>query len=82
MQMVDNGTLNQGIATEQACLFKIESPLKKDHYIEGKSELQIVLQSQTNAGVYVLRGGDRKTATGLIENGDRLYVGSPLRVSF
>ena len=58
----------------------VESELKKGYYIEGESEMTIVLETAQNAEVYILQGSDRASAESMIEQGDRLYPGNPLRI--
>ena len=59
----------------------LESQLKKNYFIEGESEMTLILETADNADVYIMKGSDRETAEVMIENGDRLYPGNPLRIS-
>lgn len=75
------GTLYKNVNTEQACYCPIKSPIKEDYYIEDESEVTFVLETADNAEVYIYKGSDRAAAESLIEDGDRLYPGNPLRFS-
>ena len=74
------GTLFESIDSKEACYWVVESELKKGYYIEGESEMTIVLETAQSAEVYILQGSDRATAESMIEQGDRLYPGNPLRI--
>lgn len=75
------GTLFDFQESVQACYWPLESPLRTEHYIEGESELTLVLEEANNADVYILRGTDRSTAENSVELGDKLYPGNPLRIT-
>ena len=82
LKMAEGGTLYPNKRTFQACHCVIENPLRTEYYIEGKSELTIQLQSSDNSAIYIMIGSDRSKASSLIENGDQLYPGNPLRFDF
>ena len=77
--MEKGGTLYEDVETVQACHWKIKSPIKEDYYIEDESEITFVLETADNAEIFLYRGSDREEAESLIEFGDRLYPGNPLR---
>ena len=74
------GTLFESTESFQACHWPFESILKKDYYIEGESEMTLTLQKADNAEIYIFKGSDRSIAESVVEQGDRLYPGNPLRV--
>ena len=74
------GTLFESTESFQACHWPFESILKKDYYIDGESEMTLVLQKADNAEIYIFKGSDRSKAENVVEQGDRLYPGNPLRV--
>ena len=43
--------------------------------------MTIVLETADNAEIYMFKGSDRASAESLIDEGDRLYPGNPLRFS-
>ena len=43
--------------------------------------MTLILEKVENAEVYIFKGGDRATAESVIEKGDRLYPGNPLRIT-
>jgi len=53
--------------------------MREGHYIEDQSEVTMVLWANENADVFIYQGEERQDATSLIENGDRLWLGNPLR---
>ena len=81
LDVKDGGTLYEDVETEQACYWKIKSPIKDDYFIEDKSELTFVLETADNAEVYIYKGSDREEAESIIEEGDKLYPGNPLRIT-
>ena len=81
MTLYHGGTMFDGVETLQACSWKIENPLRKDNYITDLSEVTIVLEFNDNADVFILLGQNRGEAINIIEQGDKLYPGNPLRLS-
>ena len=79
MNVENGGTLYEDVETVQACYWKIKSPIKEDYYIEDESEITFVLETADNAEIFIYKGSDRDEAESLIEFGDRLYPGNPLR---
>ena len=45
------------------------------------SEMTLILESAINGEVYIFKGGDRATTENIIEDGDRLWPGNPLRIN-
>ena len=81
MTLINGGTMYDGIETQQACSWKIENPLRKDNYILDLSEVTVVLEYDINADVFIFVGQNRGEAINIVEQGDKLYPGNPLRLS-
>ena len=81
LKMVDGGTYLANNEAEIACYWTIESPLRKEDFIEGQSELTLVLETAINAQVFVFTGEKRDEVKELVELGDKLYPGNPLRIT-
>ena len=81
LKVRDGGTLYEDIETEQACYWLIPSPLKQEYYIEEESDVTFILETAQNADIFVFKGSDRDSATSIIEKGDKLYPGNPLRIT-
>ena len=62
-----------------SCYWRFRSMEKKYDAHEG-AEMTFVLQSASNVEIFIFAGNDRATATSLIEGGDRMYLGNPVRV--
>ena len=43
--------------------------------------MTIILEAAINGEVYIFKGGDRATTENIIEDGDRLWPGNPLRIN-
>ena len=61
------GTLFESVDSLEACYWALESELRQGYYIEGESEMTMVLETVQNAEVYILKGSDRATAESMIE---------------
>ena len=81
LNVQDGGTLYEDVDTVQACYWEIKSPIKEDYYVEDESEVTFVLETADNAEVYIYEGSDRASAVSIIEFGDKLYPGNPLRIT-
>ena len=53
----------------------------KDNYITDLSEVTVVLEYNENADIFIFLGQNRGDAINIVEQGDKLYPGNPLRLS-
>ena len=81
LKVKDGGTLYEDVETDQACHWKIPSPIKEDYYVEDESEVTFILETAQNAEIFIFKGSDRDSASSIIEMGDKLYPGNPLRIT-
>ena len=81
IEVVNGGTLVADEDSYMACYTVFESLLKEDNYVEGNSEMILLLESASNAEVFLFSETDRKDAVSLIEQGDKLYPGNPLYIT-
>ena len=70
------------ITDEQSCFWRVKNPLKEDYYIKGDSNLTIVLEEFENAEVYMYKSveDNRSYSESMVQYGDQLYPGNPLRL--
>ena len=79
--MEDGGVLyKDNLAAKIACFWKFESLAHKYDASDDSAEMSFILQSADNAELFIFKGSDRSSAEQLIEGGDKMYLGSPVRV--
>ena len=80
--MKDGGVLYRDDENAQiACYWKFQSLEETyDPRDSSAAEMSFVLQSAENAELFIYKGHERASAESLIEGGDRMYLGTPVRV--
>ena len=60
------------VTDEQSCYWRVKNPLKEDYYINGDSNLTIVLEEVENAEVYIYKSDEdnRSDSESMVQYGD------------